>query len=156
MLLSPGESGSLLRMGEIPGDGGWRGRKLRPAPQGIGTSTALKSGPGTGSWLCEALGKPPGVETLSCVCNACQKTSACGKRHIWILFTEGREFVEDFYPFPLVASACFCQKLLEWDVECGPRGLTSITTHVPSHRTVRVQVCLLLHTRSASQTTKNI
>ena len=66
-----------------------------------------RSGPGTGSWLCEALGKPLGVETLSCVYNACQKTSACGKRHIWILFIEGREFVEDFYPFPLVESACF-------------------------------------------------
>lgn len=32
------------------------------------------------------------------------ETSACGRRHIWILFTEAREcgakeFVEDFYPF---------------------------------------------------------
>lgn len=96
------------------------------------------------------------METLSCVCNTCQKTSACGRRHIWILFTEGREFVEDFYPFPLVESACFCQELLEWDVECGPRGLTSITTHVPSYRTVCVQVCLLLRSRSASQTTENV
>lgn len=72
-------------------------------PQGLG----LEQKPGFVSpwaspWVWGNL--PWGVGTVSCACNACQKTSACGKRHIWILFIEGREcgareFVEDFYPF---------------------------------------------------------
>lgn len=41
---------------------------------------------------------------MPCAYNACQKTSACGRRHIWTLFAEGRacgarEFMKDFYPF---------------------------------------------------------
>lgn len=53
-------------------------------------------------------------------------SSACGRKHIWMLFTRqgvwNKGVCGRVLSSPLVDFLCFYLKLLGWVAECGPRG----------------------------------
>ena len=88
------------------------------------------------------------------------ETSACGRRHIWILFTEGRACgVRSLWKIFILSLGQFCMFLSRapgMGCRTWAQGLTLITMPIASYCVVHVQVCFFLNTLSASKTTENL